>query len=540
MSTKNVLVTGLCLQVTGESSDFLSVAQETLKGDYTVVLAPSASEAQERASEDTQFDLVLIGLDTENISGFELLKALKTLAGTRNASFIFVTSRGDNKAEILALRSGIVDYIRLPIPRTLFKARIDARANITIRLSANESDEKTDAKASIFLKLKDFVNSYAGGDAIAEKSSRLHVINLDPVREVLAGRWDKIGQKVIFVVETMVSASVSHGEAYRYFGENIFAVVYPSLTPAEGKIRVHALVEKIGNRLLGQEFGSGRYGEDFIERVLSFDYVEEDTAAHEREEGRRKRNSDVKAKIFSEINVEYIPIWNKEKQTVLGYRSSFVRKEHNRVVSGKNVLHGGASDPLWPDLYALMIRDIVAKARAIETNIPFFVITFDFNAIMAKNFIQKIEQELRESAIRRNLYVELVGLDDHVNKNTIKALLMMLRNFFHVIIVRISPESTMSSDLKLLDVVDIGINFGSIMGSGLGRRASYIVASNFAKKSASLSFRYYAWDVDDTTDFQVMVASGFTMMSGKAIGEPTTSPVATYFLPNNAIMKPTT
>ena len=522
----------------GGSGDFQSLIKRYVSEDYAVVTAEESSNVLDGISSDTRFSLVLICVDTPDAGIFDRLKALTNLVATRDASVIFVTYSEDPKAEVQAFHAGVADYIRMPVSQEVFKSRIDARINLTTKLNINEKDEESDAKAKVYFQLTEFLNSHTAEDVADGKPSRLHVINLNPIQAALATRWDKVGQKIIFAVDTAISSSVSHGEAYRYFGENTFAVIYPSLTPAEGRIRVRALVEKICGHLLGEEFGGGRYGDDFVDKILTFDYVEEDEAIHMREEGRRRQELEIKRKIISRITVEYIPIWDARQHVVEGYRTSFVREFSGRYIRGKNVLLGGHLDPIWPDLYAMMIRDVAEKSAKITKNTPSFVITFDVSAILSKNFMQKIEPELRKSGIRQNLYLELVGVDDDMNVNTLKALIMMLKNFCSDVYVRVSAESEISKQLNYSEIQNIGINFSSILSSGIGRRAAYVVASHFAKKSSKQFFKHYAWDVDIIADYQMMSAAKFAKMSGNVFGESTTEPGPMRLLSPIMIMKP--
>jgi DNA-binding response OmpR family regulator len=521
----------------GGADDLQNTIRQYISDDYVVVAASAPKDALEGASGDLRYSLILICIDTPDAAAFDLLKVLTNLIGARDASVIFVTSSADSKAEVLAFRAGVADYIRMPVSQAVFKARIDARINSTAKLNISKKNEDFDAKAKVYSELREFRDTHAGAEAIDDKESRLHVINLNPIQDALATRWDRVEQKVIFVVDTTISSSLSHGEAYRYFGDNTFAVVYPTLTPAEGKIRVRALVEIICHRLLGEEFRGGRYGKDFVEKILTFDCVEEDEATQMREEFRRRQELEVKRKIISGISVEYIPIWDAKKHVMDGYRASFVREFSGQYIRGKNVLHGGNLDPLWPDLYAMMLRNVADKLAKIERNTPFIVITFDVSAVLSKNFIQKIDPELRKSGIRRNLYIELVGVDDDMNANTLKALIMMLKNFCSDVFVRVSAESDIARELKYSEIENIGINFSTILRSGLGRRAAYVVASHFAKKSSQQFFKHYAWDVDLPADFQVMSAAKFTRMSGNVFGESTTEPGPMRLLSPAMIMK---
>lgn len=523
------------LLVVDDSPQALKITSEALSDSYDVKLANTPAKALEIVNATQKPSLILLDVGLPEMDGFEVCRRIKANPATKHIPVVFLTACNDDKDEEKAFSVGAADFLKKPITPALLKARVRARLGEIQVPEPQPQDVEKEAKARIYEQLKEFIRSQGLEQNLSDGSSRLHVINLDPIKVAFALRWQQVAKKVVFIVDTMISSSIVHGEAYRYFGENVFAVIYPTLTPAEGKVRARALAESICRKLLGDEFDSGRYGNDLADKILIFDLDEDMEAMRQRAEESKRWADLVKKQILDSISVEYHPVWNPETQNVEGYRVSFRREYFGSTIYGKHVLHGGSSDPLWPELYLLMINDVLSKVEKIEGRVPYFILTLHVNSLTSKVFFQRIESTLRNSTLRRSLRIELVGVDDNISTNLLRATIMMAGNFCSSILVRIAPDGQIVHDLKLLGVDTIGLNFSDLLHSGLGCRAAYVIASHFSKKCNTLDLKYYAWDIDGISDFQLMTAAGFGVLSGRVLGLPTESPSAVKLLPRTTI-----
>jgi len=77
-----------------------------------------------------QPDLILLDIMMPEISGFDVIKALKDDAETKNIPVIFVTGKNDPEDEVQGFSLGAVDYINKPFSKDVVKARIEHQMQI--------------------------------------------------------------------------------------------------------------------------------------------------------------------------------------------------------------------------------------------------------------------------------------------------------------------------------------------------------------------------------------------------------------------------
>jgi len=81
---------------------------------YESIEAESGEDALESVKTDPP-DLVLLDVEMLGISGFEVVKRLKSDNATRNIPVIMVTGLGDQGSRIKALANGSEDYLPKPV-----------------------------------------------------------------------------------------------------------------------------------------------------------------------------------------------------------------------------------------------------------------------------------------------------------------------------------------------------------------------------------------------------------------------------------------
>lgn len=93
--------------------------------DFDVVPTPDGEEALLLAQENAP-DIVLLDWMVENLSGIEVCRRLRRMAGTANVPIIMLTARGEEEDRVRGLETGADDYVTKPFsPRELI-ARVNA------------------------------------------------------------------------------------------------------------------------------------------------------------------------------------------------------------------------------------------------------------------------------------------------------------------------------------------------------------------------------------------------------------------------------
>ena len=112
--------------VVDDSALNLQVVVRTLYGSgHRILVARDGATALEIALRATP-DLVLLDVMMPGMDGFDVCRALKARAETREAAVIFMSARGELSDKISGLELGAVDYITKPIQAEEVLARVAA------------------------------------------------------------------------------------------------------------------------------------------------------------------------------------------------------------------------------------------------------------------------------------------------------------------------------------------------------------------------------------------------------------------------------
>jgi two-component system, cell cycle response regulator len=104
----------------------LKLAAQTLKDNYTVLVARSGEEALEYLKTRT-VDLILLDIVMKGMSGFEVAEALHSTQATSNIPIIYLTADSTQETVVRAFKNGAVDYITKPFRPEEMSVRVSNR-----------------------------------------------------------------------------------------------------------------------------------------------------------------------------------------------------------------------------------------------------------------------------------------------------------------------------------------------------------------------------------------------------------------------------
>ena len=124
----------LCIEDDAETSAL--IAEDLQERGYIITIAGGGNEGVS-AILKTAPDLVLCDINMPDMSGFEVMECLTTLAPQhRSVPFIFLTARKDRDSELKGRRLGADDYVQKPIDFEILAAIIEARLGRGVRNEA--------------------------------------------------------------------------------------------------------------------------------------------------------------------------------------------------------------------------------------------------------------------------------------------------------------------------------------------------------------------------------------------------------------------
>src|SRR5215203_6944812 len=102
----------------------LQLVIRTLDGSGHRILAARSGAAAVDVARKTRPDLILLDVMMPDMSGFEVCRALKADAQTRDAAVIFLSALADVEGKVSGLLLGAVDYITKPIQPEEVQVRV--------------------------------------------------------------------------------------------------------------------------------------------------------------------------------------------------------------------------------------------------------------------------------------------------------------------------------------------------------------------------------------------------------------------------------
>lgn len=117
------------LLIVDDEPDNLRILSSLLRDEHQVLIAKSGEQALTLA-EEKQPDLILLDIVMPNMTGFEVIKVLKSKDSTSDIPVIFITGLHSSKDETTGFELGAVDYIHKPFNPAVVKARVASQLQI--------------------------------------------------------------------------------------------------------------------------------------------------------------------------------------------------------------------------------------------------------------------------------------------------------------------------------------------------------------------------------------------------------------------------
>ena len=115
--------------VVDDTPDNLSLMSGLLKDSYKVKVANSGEKALKNVQGDSKPDLILLDIMMPGLSGYDVIRELKSNPATRDIPVIFLTARASETDRIVGLELGANDYIVKPF----FIREVIARIRLQFR-----------------------------------------------------------------------------------------------------------------------------------------------------------------------------------------------------------------------------------------------------------------------------------------------------------------------------------------------------------------------------------------------------------------------
>lgn len=118
------MTTSATLLIVDDEPANLAVLAMALEPDYRIRVAKSGRQALRAAVSEPRPDLILLDIQMPDLSGYQVIEALRDAPSTAEIPVIFVTARTATEDEERGLELGAADYITKPIQPSIVRARV--------------------------------------------------------------------------------------------------------------------------------------------------------------------------------------------------------------------------------------------------------------------------------------------------------------------------------------------------------------------------------------------------------------------------------
>lgn len=140
----------LTLLIVDDKADNLRILSDLLIDDYRLLIAKTGKHAIDQATNHSP-DLILLDVIMPDMTGFDVIKELKSSNSTKDIPIIFVTGLDSSEHEVKGLELGAVDYIYKPFNPVIVRARISTQIKL---IEQNKQLSKLSSKLERSLEAK--------------------------------------------------------------------------------------------------------------------------------------------------------------------------------------------------------------------------------------------------------------------------------------------------------------------------------------------------------------------------------------------------
>ncbi|WP_017444488.1 response regulator [Gayadomonas joobiniege] len=211
-----------------------------------VILASTGQEAMQKACQQ-QPDIVILDILLPDLSGYELINALKSEERTQHIPLIVVSASDSYEAEEKALLSGAVDYIKKPFHASILKARVNVNLKNISQRRMFEKLTHLDALTGIpnYAQIEELFNKIQHKCANDEKLL-LAVVDIDDLARYNKLQGRHAGDRVLRLVAHALAGRLMmfNGHLVRLY-DATFAIIMACCDESEAESVLSQLLKSV-------------------------------------------------------------------------------------------------------------------------------------------------------------------------------------------------------------------------------------------------------------------------------------------------------
>jgi diguanylate cyclase (GGDEF)-like protein len=230
-------VTPILVLLVEDSAAIRALVRRMLAAGGHTVLEAAGGAAALAACREHQPDVVLLDVEMPEMSGWDVLAAMKSDADLRDVPVVFLTGRSDTADMVDGLRLGAHDYLRKPCEPTELLARVQAAARVKrlqdeLRQRNEELDliSRTDSLTGLHNRrhVEEYLTRLVSLARRNAEPIAVLIIDIDRFKSVNDGHGHDAGDAVLREVAARLVGSLRLEDMVGRWGGEEFLVVLPN------------------------------------------------------------------------------------------------------------------------------------------------------------------------------------------------------------------------------------------------------------------------------------------------------------------------
>lgn len=337
---------------------------------------------------------------------------------------------------------------------------------------------------------------------------KIHLVSIlsDEQESVLGQRLPK----AIAIAEKIIQSRLSQGDVCQRLSAGKYILVFPGLTDAEGTVKATAISQEIRGRLFGQAAGPIQV----TVQVLPVSRLKARGLAVDAESMLQVLDAQA-SKSGVQLDVVFQPIWDREKQQIIGNRAITRRAFQGHYLYDDAVQFAGEQDPLAIQRNAIL-QEAVLSCAAIPGAV-FLPQAINDHALTDPSQLTAVVRLLKQRC-PGGLVIELTGAVASLPHARLRHAIKAVADGGGLVGVRIFPEPDMARFLKESGASYLCFNEAQAKTAGFTHSALYALLAVIAHEVQGLGFKPCLWNASTGQDLKRASQLGFFLFSGDPIG----------------------
>ncbi len=364
-------------------------------------------------------------------------------------------------------------------------------------------------------------------------AGKLHLVSFAKIKERFGDQWPQVAPKAEELMRRAVERRLQPVDVYRKGAELDFVLLFPELTPQEGRLKCAQIAEEITRALvadLGADVAQIDAGAAVVDSKSMLAVIQRDGDLAEAISGEIAKVTTVSSKEDNSAALDHVrflfrPIWDVKRNAVFNFFCvPMVKTQGGRIQAGEAAIDGLADRKFRLDYDLRLLKRVVdelmrvgAQDRRLLFTSPVHVDTVSFGPFRTEYL--RVWRELPLS-LQRLAVFDLVGGSEGFPQSRLIEILPSLKPVSRAVTLRM-PVSAVQSIGRFAHVGLHALSTEAISNREEGAQAEF---EKFVVATEKAHLLTYLHGIRTGSLALAAVGAGFSFIDGPAIGSAEVNP----------------